>query len=399
MATARARSRATLGRTPCSTGAGLRRFGLGLALGFALLTAGPSASAAQAAPPELAGLDLLFEAELLAQGPIKSPSAWGNALYSVSFSIKRDLIAQGEGMFTGSRLRGTLDWSTLARHVIETSSSNVLVVGWLFSDNGAEIMYEARGYATPVGPARPDEWRVTAALRFEEPDAPYEWLAHAMGVWTGNYNARTGEGRYRAYVSRAAAASAAPGDGSSARSGTAPSAAQRASPLYYDDPVFAWRDNRDPESPRASPNGLVGQQIGSTRVMVAYGRPAARGRKIFGSLVPYGNVWRTGADEATTITLSGPLDVEGRTLEAGTYTLFAIPGASEWTVIVGRNPNQWGAGYNQADDVLRVTVPAANTDHRERLTFTFEEFDTDAGEASLVLRWETTKVALRVRER
>lgn len=179
-----------------------------------------------------------------------------------------------------------------------------------------------------------------------------------------------------------------------------PSAAQtRPPPLYYDDPVFAWQDNRDPESPRASPNGLVGQQIGSIRIMVAYGRPAVRERKIFGGLVPYGSVWRTGADEATTITISGPVEVEGRLLETGTYALFTIPGPEAWTFVFNRQANQWGATtYDEADDVLRVNVPAAKSPRTERLTFLLEEIDTAAGEVVLVLRWDRTQAALRIRE-
>lgn len=177
-----------------------------------------------------------------------------------------------------------------------------------------------------------------------------------------------------------------------------PLAAQRESPLYYDDPVFGWQDNRDPETPRVSPNGLVGLQLGSARVMVAYGRPAARDRTVFGALVSYGNVWRTGADEAPTLTIAGPLEVEGQPIEAGTYALFTIPGVDEWTFIFSRDSNQWGSfGYNDAADVVRVTVPAREAEHRERLTFAFEEV-TDTGEASLVLHWEETQVALRLRE-
>ena len=83
-----------------------------------------------------------------------------------------------------------------------------------------------------------------------------------------------------------------------------PAQAQPQSPLVYDDPVFAWTDNRDPEAPRPSPNAFVGLQIGSARVMITYGSPGVKGRTIFGNLVSYGNLWRTGANEATTITFT-----------------------------------------------------------------------------------------------
>lgn len=180
----------------------------------------------------------------------------------------------------------------------------------------------------------------------------------------------------------------------------APASAQRLEPpLVYDDPVFEWKDNRDPDSVRPSPSGFVGLQVGSTRIMIAYARPAVKGRQIFGGLVPYGRVWRTGADEATTITLTGLIEIERDTLLAGTYSLFTIPGEREWTVIFNRENNQWGArAYHRDEDVLRITVPAQQVDHQERLSFTFEDIDTDEFEASVVLRWEDIGVSFRVRE-
>ena len=97
--------------------------------------------------------------------------------------------------------------------------------------------------------------------------------------------------------------------------------------LLYENPSFEWKDNRDPESPRPSPNAFAGLQIGSTRITISYGSPAIKGRKIFGGLVPYGVVWRTGANEATTITFSEDALVEGHEVSAGTYssTLLLVP--------------------------------------------------------------------------
>jgi len=171
------------------------------------------------------------------------------------------------------------------------------------------------------------------------------------------------------------------------------------SPLVYDDPTFAWSDNRDPEAPRPSPNAFAGLQIGSTRVMIAYGSPGVRGRTIFGGLVPYGAVWRTGANEATTITFTGDVLVEGTAVAAGTYSLFTIPGERMWTIILNAENNQWGAyNYDEGKDVLRFTAPVREASFVERLRFGFEAVEPQAFAASVVLTWDTVAVAFRVEE-
>ena len=178
-----------------------------------------------------------------------------------------------------------------------------------------------------------------------------------------------------------------------------PVQAQRPSPLVYDDPVFEWTDNRDPEAPRPSPNAFVGLQIGSTRVMIAYGSPGVKGRTIFGGLEPYGRIWRTGANEATTITFTDDVLVEGHEVPAGTYSLFTIPGEAEWTVILNKENNLWGAAdYRESENVLRITCTPEQAEKRERLAFYFEDIDPDAFSASVVLHWETTRVAFAIEE-
>jgi len=113
--------------------------------------------------------------------------------------------------------------------------------------------------------------------------------------------------------------------------------------------------DRENTVPRVSPNALVGQTIGVTEVRIAYGRPSVRGRKIFGGLVPFDEVWRTGANEATTISFSTPVRIEGTSLDAGTYSLFTIPGPETWTLIFNSEPEQWGAyNYDSSKDILRV---------------------------------------------
>ena len=147
--------------------------------------------------------------------------------------------------------------------------------------------------------------------------------------------------------------------------------------------------------PRVSPNARVIQTVGVTRITIAYGRPSVRGRTIFGGLVPYGEVWRTGANEATTITFEDDVHVQGQQLRAGTYALFTIPGPSEWTFIFNKTANQWGAfNYDPGQDALRVTSTPQEAPFRELLTFQFRDV-TDTT-AEVVLRWADVAVPFTV---
>jgi hypothetical protein len=109
--------------------------------------------------------------------------------------------------------------------------------------------------------------------------------------------------------------------------------------------------------PAPSPNATVKQTVGLTEVEIVYARPAMRGREIFGKLVPYDQIWRTGANAATTISFSGPVEFGGRTVAAGTYALFSVPGQQTWEVILSSNTKQWGSYQHDAkDEVARVKV-------------------------------------------
>ena len=156
--------------------------------------------------------------------------------------------------------------------------------------------------------------------------------------------------------------------------------------------------DRDDEDLRVSPNAVVSQTIGTTEVTVTYGRPAVRGRDIFGGLVPFDQIWRTGADEATTITFSDDVRVEGEPLEAGTYSLFTIPQEEgDWTVIFNHVADQWGAyNYDPAEDALRIRVTPEETYHMEQLMFYFENIEESMGQ--LVLQWEDVKIDFRIQE-
>jgi hypothetical protein len=111
-----------------------------------------------------------------------------------------------------------------------------------------------------------------------------------------------------------------------------------------------------------------------------------------GGLVPYGEVWRTGANEATTLEFDKPVKIEGKDLPAGKYALFTIPGENEWTIILNKDAKQWGAyKYNDKDDVLRVTVKPTKT------PAFVETFNISTGKDEIVLKWENTAVPVKIK--
>ncbi len=149
-------------------------------------------------------------------------------------------------------------------------------------------------------------------------------------------------------------------------------------------------------TPAPSPESTLKQKLGFTDIEIAYGRPGVKGRKVFGGLVPYGEVWRTGANSATKVSFSTVVKVEGRDLPAGAYALYTIPGAREWTIIFNRVTGEWGAySYKQENDAMRVTVKPVT------LAQTVETFTIDVGDirtetAVLSLAWEKTRVPVRL---
>ncbi len=147
--------------------------------------------------------------------------------------------------------------------------------------------------------------------------------------------------------------------------------------------------------PRVSPNAIAGQTIGITEVRMTYGRPHVRGRKIFGGLVPYDEVWRTGANEATTISFSTPVQIEGNALDAGTYGFFTIPGQDTWTLIFNETADQWGAyNYDSSKDALRVEVEPETAPKHEMMSFNFHNV-TDST-ATAALYWDETRVPFQI---
>jgi len=147
--------------------------------------------------------------------------------------------------------------------------------------------------------------------------------------------------------------------------------------------------------PRQSQHALLTQRIGITDVTINYHRPLANGRKIWGGLVPYGQVWRAGANENTTITFSDPVTVEGQPLDKGTYGLHMIPGEDQWTVIFSKMSDAWGSfTYDEKEDALRVTVKPQATDLHDAVTYDFDDLKADS--AALTLRWEKVAVPVKI---
>ena len=143
--------------------------------------------------------------------------------------------------------------------------------------------------------------------------------------------------------------------------------------------------------PKPSPAATATGKIGTTNVTVNYSSPGVKGRKIFGGLEPYGEVWRAGANEATTVEFSQAVTVAGKALPAGKYGFFVIPTAGAWTVIFNKVPNQWGAfKYDEKQDALRVMVTPRKTALTERLAYGV----TPKG---LVLRWENIELPVAIK--
>lgn len=150
------------------------------------------------------------------------------------------------------------------------------------------------------------------------------------------------------------------------------------------------------KTPQASPKATVFQTVGLTDVEIIYSRPAARGRAVFGNLVPFGKVWRTGANENTTISFSEDVTIDGKTLPKGKYALYTIPKIESWEVIFYSTTNNWGTPetWNEANVVLRTNVK------EEALTKPVESFtisisNLDANFAYLDMAWENSSVSMK----
>ncbi len=151
---------------------------------------------------------------------------------------------------------------------------------------------------------------------------------------------------------------------------------------------------QDEQSKRKSPPATAKAVVGDMNVVVEYSQPSVKGRTIWGDLVPYGKVWRTGANEATIISFSKEAMVNGKKLKPGNYSLFTIPGENEWTVILNSVAEQWGAyKYDESKDVVRMKVKPENAgEAMEMLTFMVDK------SGMVTMHWDKLKVSFKVEQ-
>ncbi|MGD9765030.1 MAG: DUF2911 domain-containing protein [Candidatus Binatia bacterium] len=172
-------------------------------------------------------------------------------------------------------------------------------------------------------------------------------------------------------------------------------AAARALVLTAALPTSAVLAQQAPDLPQPSPKARVEQRVGVTDFAIDYSSPGVKSRDIWGALVPYDQLWRTGANAATTLTASRDFTFGGKPVKAGTYALYTIPGKTSWTVLLNTNAKASGTtGYEQQNDVARVTVTPATAPERERMTFIFSDTTDDA--TRLDLEWAKLRVSVPI---
>jgi hypothetical protein len=147
--------------------------------------------------------------------------------------------------------------------------------------------------------------------------------------------------------------------------------------------------------PRPSPNATVTQYVGITKITVDYSSPGVKGRKIWGELVPFGKIWRTGANEVTSITFSDPVKVNGNELPAGTYGIRTIPGENEWEIIFSKDTKvDDPMTYDEKKDALRIKVKPESNPFTERMAFTITDMTDNSANVNLI--WEKLRVPFKV---
>lgn len=155
-------------------------------------------------------------------------------------------------------------------------------------------------------------------------------------------------------------------------------------------PAETWAQHNN-KANRPSPPAIATGKIGQTTVTIDYSSPAVKNRKVWGELVPYGSVWRAGANEATIIEFSRDVVIEGKPLQQGKYSLYTIPGENQWTVIFNKAVGQWGTEYDQRRDALRVVVkPRKTTKMYERLAYV-------VAKNGILMRWENLELPVKIK--
>ncbi len=153
---------------------------------------------------------------------------------------------------------------------------------------------------------------------------------------------------------------------------------------------------QDAIAPRPSPLTALTARYKDTYLKIVYGQPHKKGREIFGKLVPFGEVWRTGANEATEMTITKDIFIKGQLLPAGTYSLFTIPEKEKWTIIINKDLGMWGSyNYNPKMDVFRFEVPVQSVTDMVYEPFTIL-IDQKNNKAEIALFWDKTRVSFPV---
>jgi len=148
-------------------------------------------------------------------------------------------------------------------------------------------------------------------------------------------------------------------------------------------------------APAASPRETASVELKSGAIKISYGAPSVRGRKIMGDLVPYGKPWRTGANEATSFATNTALKIGSTTVPAGTYTLYSLPGAADWQLIINKQTGQWGTEYNQPQDLARIPMKVTKlAAPQEQMLITFEK--TSGNSTELHIKWENTDASVAI---
>lgn len=156
-----------------------------------------------------------------------------------------------------------------------------------------------------------------------------------------------------------------------------------------------FSDAQSIKTPQPSPGQIIKQDFGISSIELNYSRPGIKGRKIFGDLVPYGKVWRTGANSATRIKFSDDVTIGEQALKAGEYAIYTVPNEKEWDIIINKGSANWGTDYKQEDDILRVKAAPVKLDQPVE-TFTMQFANIKPNSADLQLMWDKTLVSVPI---
>lgn len=148
--------------------------------------------------------------------------------------------------------------------------------------------------------------------------------------------------------------------------------------------------------PAASPTQTIKQDFGIGNIELTYSRPSAKGRKVFGDIVPMDKLWRTGANGATRITFASPVEMGGKKIDTGSYVLYTVPGENTWEVVLNKGLKNWGVdGYKESEDVVRFKVPSVNSSANTE-TFTMQFANVKAESCDLQLMWEKKAISIPI---